>query len=170
MNVGEIIGLILAVVIVIAVVVLVVVALRATKVRWLDLPGHPGCKYGWRGAKGDVAVLVKAFEAASAAIRKHVSISPTTIDAALSKSLIVVYPNPKVPNPSYPRILGAPAEVWGISWGQEVWVGSTYDALCHELCHSVFQSMGMAATDHSRFADLGAYAAIDEYTAARSNQ
>jgi hypothetical protein len=164
MSVGELIGLIVAVVIVVAVVVVLIVALRATTVRPVDLPGHPGVKYAWRGAKGDVSALVKVFEAASAAIRQHVTVSPTTIDAALSKVLIVVYPNPKIPNPSFPTILGAPAEVWGICWaGQEVWVGSTFDALCHELCHCVLQGIGLAVTDHSRFADLGAYAAIDAF-------
>jgi hypothetical protein len=163
MQLGEWIGLCIGVAIAVTLAVILILAIRNMTVRWYDLPGHPGCKYAWRYEKGEVAKLLKAFEAASACIRQYVKMPSETIDAALSSALIVAYPTQKVPNPNYPRILGESAEVWGVSWGKEIWIGSGYEALCHELCHSIFGVVGEG--DHSKFAEFGAYAAIDAYEA-----
>jgi hypothetical protein len=165
MGTGEWIGLGLVVAIIAALTVVLISAIRATTVRWIDLPGRPGCKYAWKGRSGDVAHLLRALERAEDSVRKHVKVQPIIIDAAMASVAIVIFPEQKIPNPSYPRIVGAAETVWGICWGHEIWVGAELDALCHELCHSILLGCGIAVTDHSRFDDLGATAAINDFSA-----
>jgi hypothetical protein len=157
LQTGEWIGLGLAIVIVVALVIVLVVALRATTVRWRDM--QDGVKYAWKGNDGDVKRLKSAFNLAMECSKKHLKVPALS----LSSIYILVWPDVMIPNPNNPRIISAPEKVWGICWGNEIWIGSSFDGLCHEICHTMLQIVGIPVTDHSKFEELGANAAISEY-------
>ena len=139
--------LMIAVVFAIAAAVMIPAYFRQ-RIPWKPLPGVPNVQYHSPGPV-DEAKLARCFLAAIAALRVHADFSARAIDHL-----------------SNVRIFVEQGDTWhttGAAKGEQVYIGTNFAALAHELAHVAEFVEGSIDLAHASWGRRGIFIAIDTY-------